>query len=288
MSSRSRSRALTLLLLAAACVHRPRPTEHLLPGFTPMGHRGAAGLAPENTMAAFRRADALGVGFELDTSFSGSGELIVVHEDELTRLTGAPGSASKLSLAALRERDFGGHFGPSFAGEKIPLLDEVLTAFGGRRVINIEVKSERGSDNKRLADAVADLLEARGLVDRVIVSSFSPFLLEALRARNPRIARGQIYGTFKDADLKWIEKALLRNLAFNRRAVPDVLAVEHVLATPKYVRRMHRRGYKVLVWTVNDPAVMGRLIDAGVDGIITDYPDRLIEVMRARGMPVPL
>ncbi|MCB9704840.1 MAG: glycerophosphodiester phosphodiesterase [Myxococcales bacterium] len=276
------------LTLVAGCVHRPRPTDHLFPApLTAMGHRGASALAPENTMAAFREAAALGVPFELDTRFVGSGELIVLHDDDLERATGAPGKASERSLAELQRLDAGTHFDPAWAGEPIPTLDQVFAELGGKVVINVEVKSVKGTDNKVLAAAVARAIEARGLVDKVIVTSFSPFLLAALRAENPAIARGQLYGTFKDADLNGIEKALLRNLAFNRRALPDVLSVEHVMINARYLKKMHKRGYKVFAWTVNEVADMERLIDLGVDGIITDHPDQLIEVMRRRGLPVP-
>lgn len=253
-----------------------------------MGHRGAAGLAPENTMAAFRKAASLGVPFELDIRFAGSGELIVLHDDELRRVALAPGLASERSLDELRSLDAGSHFDRSFAGEPIPTLDQVFAEIAGDVVINVEAKSIKGTDNDALADALADAVEARGVTDQIVVTSFSPFFLAALRKRNPDIARGQIYGTFKDSDLKWYERVLLRNLAFNRRALPDILVVEHVMIDARFLRKMHRRGYRVFAWTVNERPEMERLLADGVDGIITDHPDLLIEVMSARGMPTPV
>jgi len=283
------SRPLYLLALAlvSACVHRPRPTSHLFPEVTAMGHRGAAGLAPENTMAAFRTAAQLGVPFELDIRFAGSGELIVLHDDALDRVAWAPGLASERSLEELRALDCGSHYDASFAGERIPTLDEVLGEIHGDVVINVEAKSVKGTGNAVLADSLADLLEARGAVKQVVVSSFSPFFLAALRERNPEIARGQIYGTFKGSELKWYERVLLRNLAFNRRALPDILAVEHVMVDARFIRKMHRRGYKVFAWTVNERPEMERLLELGIDGIITDHPDTLLEVMKAQGLPIP-
>ena len=279
--------ALAALSATAACVHRPRPTDHLFPEVTAMGHRGAAGLAPENTLAAFRTAKSLGVPFELDTSFAGSGELIVLHEDELDRIAMVPGRASELSLDYLRTLDFGAHFDRSFAGEPLPTLDEVFSEIAGEVVINVEVKAPKGTDTKTLAAAVVDMIEAHGLTDRVIITSFNPFLLAKIRAENPDIARGQLVGTFKDSDLRWYEKALLKRLAFNRRALPDVLSVEHVMIDRRFLKKMHRRGYKVFAWTVNEEEEMTRLLDLGIDGIITDHPDKLLAVMRARGMPTP-
>ncbi len=242
-----------------------------------MGHRGAAGLAPENTMAAFRQAASLGVPFELDIRFAGSGELIVLHDDALERVAWTQGLASERSLGELQALD----------GEAIPTLDQVFAEIAGDVVINVEAKSVKGTDNDALADALADAVEARGVVDQIVVTSFSPFFLAALRKRNPDIARGQIYGTFKDSELRWYERVLLRNLAFNRRALPDILIVEHVMVDARFLRKMHRRGYKVFAWTVNDRGTMERLLGDGIDGIITDHPDLLLEVMRARGMPTP-
>ena len=155
--------ALAALSATAACVHRPRPTDHLFPEVTAMGHRGAAGLAPENTLAAFRTAKSLGVPFELDTSFAGSGELIVLHEDELDRIAMVPGRASELSLDYLRTLDFGAHFDRSFAGEPLPTLDEVFSEIAGEVVINVEVTERLVYDRDQLVGIVGSDLELHGL-----------------------------------------------------------------------------------------------------------------------------
>lgn len=271
-----------LSCMLAACVHDPRPTEDLFGPFTVQGHRGAAGLAPENTIAAFDAAAELGVGFELDTQLASDGVLVVFHDDALERLTPETGPVGERSADELGRLDAGSHFDPSFKGQGIPTLDAVLDRYGREVVINVEVKAGKNADVDRLADAVVGLLEARGLAQRVLVTSFSPFVLEAVRRSNPEIRRGQIYSDFRGASgLSPLERVMLRNLAFNRRARPDVLSVNHDMVDARYLRRMHRRGYRVFVWTVNDPEDMRRLLDLGVDGIITDRPDLLLDVMRA-------
>ncbi|MFT4978126.1 MAG: glycerophosphoryl diester phosphodiesterase [Myxococcota bacterium] len=260
-------------LLLAGCAHSPRSSEHLFPAeLTVMGHRGAQGVAPENTMAAFEVAASLSCSFELDTTICGTGELVVIHDDTLDRTTSGSGPVAQTPLSTLRTLDAGSHFHADFEGEPVPLLDEVLAAFGERVVVNIEIKGGKGVDAIALGEAVAGAVEAAGLTERVIVTSFNPFVLEAVRAASPDIFRGQIYGTFRDADLNAVEKLLLKNLAFNRRAVPDLLMVESAMIKPSYIRRMHRRGYRVFTWTVNDPAELTRVQQAGVDGIITDDP----------------
>ncbi len=183
---------LTVALLTAGCVHRPRDTDMLFGDFTVQGHRGGAELAPENTMAAFDRAAALGVGFELDVMLSADGVPVVFHDDHLERLTDGQGRLEALDLEQLRGLDAGLHFDPEFAGERIPTLDEVLARHGHEVVINIEVKSSKGADNAALARAVVDVVHHRGLEDRVLITSFSPFLLAEIRALDPSILRGQI------------------------------------------------------------------------------------------------
>ena len=270
---------ITLLSFFFGCAHAPRDTSHLFSeDVTVMGHRGARGLAPENTMAAFDAAAALGVPFELDTRLCASGELVVIHDADVARITPGQGLIAELSLTGITALDAGSHFHASFAGEPIPTLAAVLQAHAADVVINIEVKSEKGTDNSTIADKLVALLEEQDLAHRVVVTSFSPFLLEQIRLRNPDIIRGQIYGSFKDSDLKWYEKMALRHLAFNKRAMPDMLMMEHVLAKKRYLRRMHRKGYRLFVWTVNDPEQARDLIERGVDGLITDRPDILLPI----------
>lgn len=261
-------------------VHRPRPTCDLFPKrVTVMGHRGAAGLAPENTMAAFRAAAALGVPFELDVRQARCGGLIVFHDETLARLTGASGRPEERSLAELRRLDAGAHFsGRSwvFTGEVIPSFDEVLAAFGDQVAINVEIKAGRGVDPRPLTAAVVATIRRFGLARSVLITSFHPYVLAAARAHAPEIRRGQIFGSFAGAGLRWHERALLRSLAWNHRALPDVLSVEHSLITARSLKKMRGRGYRVFAWTVNDPAEIERLVALGVDGIISDRPDLVL------------
>lgn len=276
-------RRLLLGLLLGGCVHRPRPSDHLFPeAVTVMGHRGARGLAPENTNAAFAVAADLAVPFELDTMMCGSGELVVFHDDTLDRTTDGSGALASTSLSDLRGLDAGSHFGGAFAGEPIPLLSETLDRFGQQVLINIEVKGGPGAPSAELAGAVVSAVDAAGLTDRVIVTSFNPFILAEIRAQRPEILRGQIYGTFRGSGLKWYERVLLRNLAFNRRVVPDLLMMESAHATAGRIRRLKRKGYRVFVWTVNEEAEVRKMLEYGVDGIITDYPDRVQGWLRDR------
>jgi glycerophosphoryl diester phosphodiesterase len=270
---------LLLPTVLAGCSHSPRSTAHLFPEpVTVMGHRGARAVAPENTAAGFAVSAGLSVPFELDTTLCASGELVVIHDDTLERTTSGSGRVSDTPLSVLSTLDAGSSFSAAFAGEPLPTLDRALD-FAQDVIVNIEVKAGPGTEAEPLAAAVVALIEARGLVDRVIVTSFNPFVLEQVRLKNPSIYRGQIYGTFKGSDLGLLARILLRNLAFNRKAVPDLLMVESAMISRRYTRRMHRRGYRIFTWTVNAPDEIRRVIDAGVDGIITDDPAATLAIV---------
>jgi len=271
-----------LVLALSACVkHAPRDTRDLFAhDVAVIGHRGAAGLAPENTHAAFAAAAALSVPFELDVTLSATGEVVVIHDDTLDRTTDGAGYVDETPWARMSSLDAGSWYGPTHVGERLPELGEVLARFGPQVVIDIELKNPRDPALRQpLAEAVCRLVAEAGLVDRVFVTSFNPYLLEAVRAENPDIRRGQLFGSFEGADLSRLEKFVLRNLLLNGKAVPDMLVAEAAILRPDNVRRWRRKGYRVLAWTVNDPVEMKRLVDMGVQGLITDRPDLALEVL---------
>ena len=242
-----------------------------------IAHRGFSAKAPENTLAAFQAAADLGVGFELDVTLSATGEVIVIHDDSVDRTTDGEGAVNQLSLDYIKSLDAGSWFDDTFAGEKIPTLQEVLSRLGGVVLIDIEIKSLK--PREPLADAVVAEIEKASLVDKVLVTSFDPYMLTRVREKNPDIRRGMLTGTFKGEDLTIIEKFILRRLLFRGKVKPVAIVMEDVRASKAVIRKWQRRGYEFLVWTVNEEAEMRRLIEASVDGIITNYPDVLQEIL---------
>jgi len=272
-----------MLALLVACWHHPRSVDHLYPAdeVAIIGLRGARDVAPENTMAGFEVPASMGYGFELDVMLSADGELVVIHDDDLDRTTDGSGYVDETDWSAIEGLDAGAHFSADFAGEPVPRLGDALAHYGEDVIIDIEIKSPRNKETRaQLAGAVAALVEQHGLEDRVIVTSFDPFVLEALRLANPEIRRGQLYGTFEGADLSFVSKVLLKNLLLNKKAQPDVLAAQDARLSKRYVKKMKRKGYRILVWTVDDPEQMKELAEWGVDGIITDRPDLAEEALR--------
>lgn len=237
-------------------------------------HRGARRAAPENTLAAFAKALQLGAdGIELDTLLSKDGVLVVCHNLEVDATSNGRGRVQDFSLSELREFDFGGWFDPAFAGEKIPTLNEVFDLVGSRLLVNIEMKSVslRGDG---LATATAAFIKARNLYDQVIVSSFNPLALRRVHRLDPRIEIGLLYSP--DLPIYQRQAWLLPWVK------PHALHPEHTMVDAGYMAWAQRAGYDVNVWTVNEEAEMQRLLDLGVNSIITDAPDRLRQVQAVR------
>ncbi len=222
-----------------------------------IGHRGAMALELENTLAAFRRARADGAdGVELDVCRCATGEIVVFHDDDLTRLAGRKERIRELPLAALREVRLAG-------GQTIPLLDEVLDELGDDFLVNVELKATALFHGQRLAPAVAALLVRRGTGERVLVSSFNPFALARFRLAAPALPSALLF----EAGSHFFARADARRLLR-----PRALHPERVLVTAARVEAWHAAGYAVNVWTVNEPAELLRLAELGVDGLVTNDP----------------
>jgi len=235
-------------------------------------HRGASGHAPANTMAAFLLAAEMGAdGIELDVHLSADVELVVIHDHAVDSTTDGQGPVSALSLAELQQLDAGSWFAPRFAGERIPTLRQVLEAVGQRLLINVEIKVAPGHHPPTLEREVVRLIEEGGMVDRVLISSFSPRSLRRVRRLNRRIPLGLLYSRPAPAVLP----ALLHWL----RLSYDALHPHHSLVDARAIARARERGQRVNVWTVNDAREMRRMCDLGMDGIITNYPDVLSHVL---------
>ena len=285
-----------LALAATACAgHNPRPADRVLTpsaqGVAIIGHRGAAGLAPENTASAFAEAADRGLSFELDVTLSQDGELVVIHDDTLDRTTTGSGDVAMTLWSDIARVDAGSWYGPAWAGEPVPRLPDVLSRFGHQVVVDIEIKPPPpGVSVQPVAQAVVAAIQAAGITQRVFVTSFNPYVLEAVRAADPSILRGQLVATFEGTDLSRIEKLVLRNLWLNRKASADLLAAEAAFLRqrgPRYVRAMKRKGYRVLSWTVNEPEEMREMVALGVDGIITDRPDLALQTLQAQSVAEP-
>ncbi len=236
-----------------------------------LSHRGANRVAPENTLAAFEAALEMEAdGVELDVMLSKDGEVVVIHDYEVDRTTDGHGRVKDMTLAELKALDAGSWFGEEFAGQRIPTLQEAIDLVARRGLINIELKTESlGTDG--LEAKVAQIIKDNDLYDRVIVSSFNPIAIWRIKRIEGLIGTALLYG---DEVPFYLRRPWLAPLI---RA--DALHAKHTVITEEYMRWAKRKGYRVNTRTVNDPQEMRRLLDLGVDGIITDVPDVLRKVM---------
>lgn len=241
------------------------------PGPLAFAHRGGAADGPENTLAQFRRAVAAGYRYlETDVHATADGRLVAFHDAVLDRVTDASGRIADLPWGRVRLARVGGR-------EPVPLFEELLAAFPGARW-NVDVKADGA------LRPLLELIERADAWERVCVGSFSEArVARAQRLAGPRLATS--YGTRGVLALRlgsWGLPAAPRRPAV---AVQVPLARWGVpVADARFVRAAHARGLQVHVWTVNDAATMHRLLDLGVDGIVTDALGTLRQVMEERGV----
>ena len=231
-----------------------------------IAHRGAAGRAPENTLASVAAALEDGADIvEIDVQETVDGRVIVVHDADLMRVGGHPTKIWNGTFDELRAVDVGGWFGAEFTGQRVPTLEEVLELARGKARVDIELKDYgRG---QRLEQRVAEVVERTGMTDQVILMSLSSGMVETMKALRPNWTVGLLTA---------------KAVGDLTRAEADFLAVHTGIATSAFVRRAHRAGKEVYVWTVNDRLNMSRMLSRGVDGLITDHPALAREVLAVR------
>lgn len=220
-------------------------------------HRGASRYAPENTLSAFQLAIAQHAdGIELDVHLTADGEVVVIHDRDLSRTTDGAGYVDQMSLADIRKVDAG-------EGQLIPTLKEVLDLVGTEAILNIELKGFSTSA-PHLPQAVIDILKAHGLEKDVILSSFQPRLLAITRRLQTDIKVGLLMTTGVLSKLvKGIFEPILQ---------PSSLHPHYSSVNPRYLQKARANNRRVLAYTVNQPEDMRRLFALDIDGIITDDP----------------
>ena len=252
-----------------------------------VAHRGGAGLWPENTMYGFERAVDLGVDvLETEIHSTADNILVLMHDSTVDRTTNGSGPISALTLEELKTLDAGYNWtsdgGQTFpfrgSGITVPTLGELFTALPDMR-INIDIKQEKPS----LVASLCKTIRTFDRVERVMVASFSSKVLKAFRRGCPEVTTSA--GTGEVALFFVVNLVFLGALyrpACQAFQVPEYSGGLRVL-TKRFVNTAHRLNLAVHAWTINETTDMQRLLALGVDGIITDYPDRLISLLREPG-----
>lgn len=241
------------------------------------GHRGCSKLAPENTIASFQKLlDNNIPGVELDVQLCKTGEIIVLHDLNLKRTTGSDALASETELDKIKILDAGVWFDGFFADERIPTLDEVFELLGTSVYYDIEIKHSK----KMYGDLEMKLTEKInqwGFQDRVIISSFNPIAILGVRKADPQMNTAIIYTNWKE--LPWY----LRNGGGKFICKPNILKPDRHKINPLTMflnRKM--QGYTVVTWTEDDPAMAEKYINMGVDGIVTNVPEDMLNMVSKR------
>ncbi|MGQ7243812.1 glycerophosphodiester phosphodiesterase family protein [Salinicola sp. V024] len=231
-------------------------------------HRGSSLVAPENTMASMNQAIADGADYlELDVRLSSDGQVVVSHDNNLSRLTGVDRNISDMTLEEIERVDVGSYFGDAFIGERIPTFQQVLDNAQGRIGLYVELKPAHGNAEELTRTVIAQL-KASHMSEHAVIASLSPDIIDRIKAI--------------DSDM--------RTTLFMQFVLPgalnttdaDIIGLRHTQATPSLLRTIHGTGRSVAVWTVNGIGDMSRYIDMGVDNIITDRPEALTSILAER------
>lgn len=232
-----------------------------------IAHRGASGSAPENTLAAFKKAINIGVdAVELDLHGSADGEVVVIHDSSLDRTTDSGGSVNQTSLETIKQADAGGWFAPEFTGEPVPTLAEALACIGRETVAVLEIK------DPLIAEAVVAKVHETQSLDLTVIISFHTSVLQTVRALAPRIPTGWLIGNHNNHTPP---EQLCQQLG---ELGSTLLNVNHQLITAEFAYEVRRRGITLWCWTVDDLVRMREMKAFGVQGITSNYPERFVKV----------
>ncbi len=248
-----------------------------------IAHRGGKGLWPENSLFAFERASALGVDMlEMDLHLSSDGELVVIHDSTLDRTTNGEGPVAARSLAQLQALDAGYRWsadgGQSHPyrgqGVRIPTFTEVLERFPSiAKVIEIKVQ------DVGMEAQLCDTLTAHQQRDKVIVGSFYDRSLQLFREQCPGVATSAGPGSVRLLlALNWIGLGSVLSPSYQALQIPEAHS-GLAIASRSLLQTASQRGLNVQLWTINEQPDMRRLLDLGADALITDYPDRALQVL---------
>lgn len=230
-----------------------------------IGHRGAAGYAPENTLASIRKAAELGARWvEFDVMLSQDEVPILMHDDTLNRTTNDQGPTSKKTLSDLKKLDAGSWFDESFVGEAVPTLKEALALTDLLGIgCNVEVKPMPGN-HAQIASAVTEVINGSKTSVAILISSFSGAVIESLYRDLSETPRALLVEKIPDDWLSKLQKWDCVSLNCN-----------HKHLTQEQAKTIKRAGYQLLCYTVNEPKSAASLFGWGVDTIFSDYPDRV-------------
>lgn len=231
-----------------------------------IGHRGACGHAPENTLASFQKAAELKItSVEIDVMLTSDDACVICHDHDVRRCTNGSGKVRLKSLSELQQLDAGSKFGSEFSDQKIPTMAETFAGINKFEMsVNLEIKPLEGWQVPTALAVGTELANNAQNLPSLLISSFDIEALQTIKPIVPSIPLGYLSDTIPH---NWQQRLADVGAAS--------LHVDKDFVTPDAVKAVQAAGYKFLVYTVNDPEYAKQLLAWGVDGIITDFPDRL-------------
>lgn len=243
-----------------------------------IAHRGASGYAPENTIAAFRKALDIGAdALELDLRQTKDSVLVVLHDSDVDRTTNGNGNVKDFTFSELQELDAGSWFNKDFSDQKIPSLQEVIDLLDNTTIIIIELKG--GNETyPGIEERVVEIVKQNNIEVQTILKSFDPNVLERLRTIEPDIPLLYVYAV----RIPWLGMIIDRGVTFNSVYDLDVeyLQPHRFFISESFVKDAQAKGYKIISWGVNSTEAINESLEFGVNGIETDYPDKVIELIK--------
>ncbi len=235
-----------------------------------IAHRGASGQghSPENTLPAFKEAIKIGVDcVECDVHCTKDGQVVVMHDAALNRTTDTKGSIVNMTLDEIKKADAGSWFSSDFAGVRVPTLSELLKITKGKVINVIEIKPEN------ITEKVIKEVEKASAINDVILQSFYPQAVKAVNELNPKIPRALLIGgQIRISKMTGIMSLIQQTLEVGATA----LNVTSKIVSQKLIDEVHKRAMSIWAWTVDDQAEMKKLMEMGIDGITSNYPERLM------------
>ncbi len=243
-----------------------------------IAHRGANKKAPQNTIPAFVTAINEGTdGFETDVHLTRDGIPVICHNYTIDATSDGRGDISSYTLEELKKFDFGSYFSEDFKDTPLPSLDEFLevTSKSSCEIINIELKCPKDNNIIHLVEETLKIVKKYGCLDRVIISSFSPKVLFAVKKVDPRCRTAFLYPISHPS----VCRMILYPFFMVKKIKADIIHPASIVVTKELVEIAHNLGIQVNVWTVNDRKTILKLLSYGVDGIITDKPLETREII---------
>ena len=232
-----------------------------------VGHRGAAGLAPENTSSSFNKAVEYGLdGVEFDVHMTKDNRIVVFHDEKVDRTTDGQGYIKDMTLGEIKKLDAGKFYNIEYRGEKVLTLEETLEIVKNFRIINIELKNSY-IRYPGLEEKVLKIIYDNNIEEKVILSSFNHYSLGRVKELSPSIKTGALYMA-----------GLYQPWVYAKKLGVDAIHPYYPAVTPEIIKKCHDQGIEVNVFGTNDENIIKNLMDNNIDMVITDYPERILKL----------